>query len=67
MSISFRHDVFSLLLAPYVEAPTMYVVDWGDKGLQQMKKTQPKASNNPMQVLFYPRDVWYGNSPLILL
>ena len=27
MSVSFRDDVMDLLLAPFVEAPTMYVAD----------------------------------------
>ena len=67
MGVSLRHDVMALLLAQFFEARTMYVVDYGVQGLQHMNKTQPKASNNPTQVLFYPRAVWYGNPPQILL
>ena len=29
MSVSFRHDVMDLLLAPFVESPTEYVDDKG--------------------------------------
>ena len=32
----------------------------GVQGKQQGMKTQPKASDNPTQVLPYPRSVWCG-------
>ena len=44
----------ALLLAPFFEASEVYVLEKGVYDLQHMEKTQPKASNNPMQVLLYP-------------